>query len=299
MKKVLVIAGLTASGKTQLSLDWAQKLKGEIINADSQQVYRGLNIGTAKLSPEEQLSVPHHLFDILEFNEPFNVKMFQSLCRNKIEEISDQGKLPILVGGTGLYLKAALYDYVFEEEANQESYEDTETHTLVEMLRDLDPKSLLNIHPNNRKRIIRALNRAKSTLKSKRVDMQTHSALYDVFWLVLSPPKTVIDDRIQQRVLKMFEEGLVEEVTQYFKDPTTHHYQSFQAIGYKEFKDYFEQKADLESVKEKIIIRTRQFAKKQMTWFRHQWPSRFVNSLEADEVQKVFEEIINWLEVKV
>ena len=298
MKKVLVIAGLTASGKTSLSLNWAHKLKGEIINADSQQVYQGLDIGTAKASSLEQQQVPHHLLDILKVEEHFNVKRFQELCRQKIEEITARGHLPILVGGTGLYLKAALYDYVFEEETTQDQFEDESTEDLVKKLHEIDPKALESIHPNNRKRIIRALNMAKTSIKSDRIEAQSHQALYDVFWLVLSPPKSIIDQRIQERVDKMFEAGLVEEVTRFFKEDKTHSYQSFQAIGYKEFKDYFNQGASLNEVKEKIVVRTRQFAKKQMTWFRHQLPSRFVNSLDAEEMQKAYEEVINWLEVK-
>jgi tRNA dimethylallyltransferase len=299
MKKVLVIAGLTASGKSSLSLDWAQKLKGEIINADSQQVYQGLDIGTAKVSLLEQQQVAHHLLDILKVEEHFNVKRFQELSRQKIEEITARGHLPILVGGTGLYLKAALYDYIFEEETTQDQFEDESTEDLVKKLHEIDPKALESIHPNNRKRIIRALNMAKTSLKSVRIDAQSHQALYDVFWLVLSPPKSVVDYRIQERVDKMFEAGLVEEVTHFFKEDRTQSYQSFQAIGYKEFKDYFNQEASLEEVKEKIVVRTRQFAKKQMTWFRHQLPSRFVNSLDAEEMQKAYEDVIKWLEVKL
>lgn len=298
MKKVLVIAGLTASGKTSLSLDWALKLKGEIINADSQQVYQGLDIGTAKASSLEQHIVPHHLIDILKVDENFNVKLFQELCRQKIDEISHRGHLPILVGGTGLYLKAALYDYVFDEETAQDPFENIRTEDLVRKLKDIDPKSLESIHPNNRKRIIRALNMAKTSLKSDRIEAQNHQALYDVYWLVLSPPKSVIDQRIQERVDKMFKAGLLEEVTHFFKEDKTHSYQSFQAIGYKEFKDYLNQEASLDEVKEKIVVRTRQFAKKQMTWFRHQLPSKFVNSLDAEEMQKTYEDVINWLEVK-
>ena len=298
MKKVLVIAGLTASGKTQLSLDWAKKLNGEIINADSQQVYQGLDIGTAKVSLQDQQQVPHHLIDILSIEERFNVKAFQTLCREKIDEIDRRGHLPILVGGTGLYLKAALYDYVFDDEDEQDLYEAYSTDQLVHLLEEVDAKALETIHPNNRKRLIRALNMAKTHKKSDRIEAQKHQALYDVFWLVLSPPKSVIDERIKDRVIQMFESGLVDEATQFFKSSSAQAYQSFQAIGYKEFKGYFSGEISLEEVMDKIIIHTRQFAKRQMTWFRHQLPSRFVNGLEAEEMQKVYEEVINWLEVK-
>lgn len=297
MKKVLVIAGLTASGKTSLSIDWAKHLNGEIINGDSQQVYKGLDIGTAKITKEEMHEIPHHLIDVCDYSESFHVKAFQEMCRKKIDEISDRGHLPILVGGTGLYLKAALYDYQFEEEDDhQEAYLDKSTLELYQELLVLDPKSCEKIHENNRKRIVRALNMAKQGLsKSERISKQAQKPIYDVFWCVLAPAKDLIDIRIKQRVDIMFEQGLKEEVEKYFSTKESRKYQSFQAIGYKEWAPYFEIDTDLDTIKEKIVIHTRQFAKRQKTWFKNQIPSRFVDSLNQEDVNAVYQEIKSWL----
>ncbi len=297
MKKILVIAGLTASGKTSLSIAWAKKLNGEIINGDSQQVYKGLNIGTAKIREDEMDGVPHHLIDILDYSEHFHVKAFQERCREKIDEISERKHLPILVGGTGLYLKAALYDYIFEEENDeQDDFKDVDTQTLYEELLEQDPKSCEKIHPNNRKRIVRALNMAKQGLsKSERIEKQSQKPLYDIFWCVLAPTKNLIDQRIKQRVDLMFDAGLKEEVEKYFSHKECRQYQSFQAIGYKEWAPFFEMDVNLDNIKEKIVIHTRQFAKRQKTWFKNQIPSRFVDSLNPDEIETVFGEISEWL----
>ncbi len=298
MKKVLVIAGLTASGKTSLSIDWAKKFNGEIINGDSQQVYRGLDIGTAKISKDEMENVPHHLIDILDYSERFHVKAFQELCREKINDITKRGLLPILVGGTGLYLKAALYDYQFEEETDQaEEYLDQSTEDLYQELLRLDPISCEKIHANNRVRIVRALNMAKQgQLKSARIASQKQEALYDVFWCVLAPNKEQIDQRIEQRVDMMFEVGLKKEVEKFFSEKECRKYQSFQAIGYKEWAPYFELNVDLATIKEKIVIHTRQFAKRQKTWFKNQLPSRFVDSLNNEDLDQVYQEVSQWLQ---
>ena len=297
MRKVLVIAGITASGKTSLSIDWAKKLNAEIINGDSQQVYKGLDIGTAKITADEMENIEHHLIDILDYSDNFHVKAFQELCRHKIDEIIEKGKLPILVGGTGLYLKAALYDYQFEDEENEnDEFEDIDTKNLNQEILQLDPISCEKIHENNRQRIVRALNMAKhGKSKSDRLAHQKQEALYDVFWCVLAPDKKLIDQRIEKRVDLMFEAGLKEEVEKYFFQKESRQYQSFQAIGYKEWAPYFEMDVDLDTIKEKIVIHTRQFAKRQKTWFKNQLPSRFVDSLNQDDLNQVYQEITEWL----
>ncbi len=298
MKKVLVIAGLTASGKTTLSIDLAHQFKGEIINGDSQQVYRNLNIGTAKIKEDEKEGITHHLLDILDYSEPFHVKAFQSLCRPKIDEITKRNHLPILVGGTGLYLKAALYDYEFsDEEKLDERFESMETADLIQELLKVDPKSFETIHPNNRKRIIRALQIAQSgQTKTERIEAQDHKELYDVFWLVLAPDKKIIDERIEKRVEKMFEEGLQKEVLNYFSSKEARAYQSFQAIGYKEWASYFDGNTNLDTIKEKIVVHTRQFAKRQKTWFKHQITAHFVDSLNEKEIIQATNLIKEWLD---
>lgn len=296
MIKVLVVAGQTATGKTALSLELAKRFNGEIINADSQQVYRGLNIGTAKISEVEKHGIPHYGLDLLELSEPFDVKAFQQLARTTIEEIHHKNKIPLLVGGTGLYLKAALYDYRFDEEVQSIVDESWSTDTILEEVKRLDPEALETIHPNNRKRLIRALEMAyQGKPKTQRLQEQTHQALYDVYWLVLTMPKQDLDVRIEKRVETMFEMGLQKEVEHYFSEESHQNYQSFQAIGYKEWLPYLKHEASIESVKSAIIIHTRQFAKRQMTWFKHQVPSRFVDVKDGDDISRCIKEIEIWL----
>ena len=296
MIKVLVITGQTATGKTALSIELAQRFEGEIINADSQQVYRGLDIGTAKIKDHEKAGIVHHGFDVLEPHENYDVKAFQIMARHHIQAIQSKHKLPLLVGGTGLYLKAALYDYAFQDETKISVDESLRNEELVERLKELDPQALETIHPNNRKRLIRALEMAyQGKTKTQRSEQQDHKPLYDVFWVVLTMPKDQLDQRIEERVQKMMDSGLQAEVERTFNQEDHYHHQSFQAIGYKEWLPYLKHEASLESVKNAIIIHTRQFAKRQMTWFRHQVPSRFVDVTQNNDVQQCIQEIETWL----
>lgn len=297
MKKVLVIAGPTATGKTRLSLMLAKQYDGEIISGDSQQVYRGLDIGTAKIKSDEMEGIPHHGIDLIDYWEPYSVKDFQIMARAAIEDISSRGKLPILVGGTGFYLKAVLYDYEFEEETEAKpDYSDQSDETLYARLVTLDPVSAAKIHLNNRKRVERALTIAlQGELKSVIEDRQSHQPLYDDFMMVLTWPKDELDRRITQRVDQMFAQGLKDEVLDKYKDPISWTYQSFQAIGYKEWLPYLKGEATEEAVKERIVIATRQFAKRQMTWFRHQFPSRFVDLSDPNDEITCLKEIQAWI----
>lgn len=297
MKKVLVLSGPTASGKTAISIQLARAFNGEIISGDSQQVYRQLNIGTAKISAEEMDGIPHHGLDLVDMDQPYSVKDFQQMSRNAIDEISSRGKLPILVGGTGFYLKAALYDYVFEDEIESIPIDDDGTdEELHARLVQIDPQSALKIHPNNRKRVLRALQIASSgQLKSVIEEAQTHQPMYDAFMMVLSLPKTELDQRIASRVNRMFEQGLKDEVLEHFVTSDSWKFQSFQGIGYKEWLPYLKGESDIDTVKERIVIHTRQFAKRQMTWFRHQFNSRFVDPREPNELKTCLEEIRTWL----
>ena len=294
--KIIAIAGPTGTGKTSLSIALAKELNGEIISADSMQVYKKMDIGTAKVTKEEMEDIPHYLVDIQDYSEPYNVKIFQEKCRQAIDEILAKGKVPILCGGTGLYLKAALYDYVFKDEeldpALLKEIAAMSTEDILARLQIMDPKALEKIHPNNRRRLERALAICSSgENKSSREDEQEHKPIYDVFWIGLNADKKLVDERIDLRVEKMFEDGLVQEVTERFCDPKTWEYSSFQGIGYKEFRDYFENKASLEEVKEKIKIHSRQYAKRQMTWFRHQMPVEWFHLADRDEIVKAAK---NW-----
>lgn len=273
MKKVLIIAGATASGKTALSIRLAQVLNGEIISGDSQQVYRELNVGTAKITKEAKKGVLHHGLDLVSYDQSYSVKDFQTMARNAIDEITQKRKLPIIVGGTGFYLKATVYDYVFEDEhVKDEVFEEFDNDELYERLSAVDPKATEKIHPNNRKRVLRALNIAlKGETKSEREAKQNHEALYDIFMIVMDYPKAILDERIEERLNHQFMNGLKDEIDRYFSTAEQRRYQSFQAIGYKEWEDYFEEQAPVAKIKQKIILATRQYAKRQLTWFRHQF----------------------------
>ncbi len=272
MQKVLVICGPTGIGKSALSIDLALKYHGEIISGDSMQIYKKMNIGTAKPDPEDLAKVPHHLIDIKELEETFSVADFQTLVRYKIAEIASRHHLPIIVGGTGLYLKAALYDYVFPQEIHDsEIYANEANHELHEKLRLLDPQAASEIHPNNRKRIIRALNIATTTDYNKSATLlkQAHVPLYDVLCVGLTSDRDFVYGRINRRVDKMFEQGLLQEASEILACPSIS-LTAKQAIGYKEFIPYFEGRATLDEVKEKIKQASRRYAKRQFTWFNNQ-----------------------------
>ena len=216
-QKILAIVGPTGIGKTSLSVWLAKQFNGEIISCDSMQVYKKMDIGTAKVTKEEMEGIHHELIDVQDYDEAYNVKVFQEKCRKAIDDVVKRQKFPILCGGTGLYLKAALYDYEFQEEKEDEafkSYLDSKSNEeLVKMLEEQDRKALEKIHPNNRKRLIRALQICHSgTPKSEQEDKQQHIPLYDVYFLGLDVDRNILHDRINKRVDIMFENGLVKEV---------------------------------------------------------------------------------------
>lgn len=284
---VIAVVGPTGTGKTRLAIELAQKLNGEIISGDSMQVYREMDIGTAKATPEEQKQAVHHLIDIQNYDEPYNVRIFQEKCRQAIEDIISRNRIPILCGGTGLYIKAALYDYEFtEEEENPElksRMEKMDNEALVDFLKRNDPQALEKIHPNNRKRLIRAAMMASSSeTKSERENRQEHQPVYDVLFIGLNAPKEIVDSRIEKRVDQMFEAGLADEVSRLFSDPKTWDYTSFQGIGYKEFRDWFASKKTLDEVRQAIAVHSRQYAKRQMTWFRNQMPVQWFDLNKTD-----------------
>lgn len=296
MKKVLVIAGPTASGKTALSIKLAHLLKGEIISGDSTQVYQELAIGTAKITDQEKEGIPHYGLDLIHYDQSYSVKDFQAMARESIDLISNKNKLPIIVGGTGFYLKACLYDYVFKDEIEEDDqFEELSNEEIYAKLKEIDPQSLEKIHLNNRKRLIRALNIGlKGQTKSEREAAQEHKPIYDVFLVVMDLDKKILDERIEKRLNMMFDSGLIHEVEKYFRDEKTWDYQSFQAIGYKEWKEYFLNQVSLEEVKQKILVSTRQYAKRQLTWFRHQFSAYWYKPNEENE-KLLLQEIAQWL----
>ncbi|MBO7676081.1 MAG: tRNA (adenosine(37)-N6)-dimethylallyltransferase MiaA [Erysipelotrichaceae bacterium] len=273
MQKVLVIVGPTAVGKTDFGIECANTFDGEIISGDSIQIYKGLDIGSAKPDKEELSRAKHYLIDIKEADEKYSVKQFQELGRKCIEDISSRGKLPIIVGGTGLYIKACLYDYVFFDEQEEDyQYPDLSNEQLYELLRQKDPEALEKIHINNRKRLIRALNIYEKHNKgiSEIKKQQEHKPIYDCLIICLTAEKQILYQRINDRVDKMISDGLIKEIDGLLSKGISFENQSMQGIGYKEFKAYYDKEKSLEECVEDVKKNSRHFAKRQYTFFNNQ-----------------------------
>jgi len=285
MQKVLAIVGPTAVGKTDFGIKCANTFNGEIISGDSIQIYKGLNIGSAKPTNIEQAQAMHHLIDIKDAKDNYSVKEFQDLGRKLIEEISSQNKLPIIVGGTGLYIKALLYDYTFfEEDSEDKQYDDLTNQDLYNKLKEVDPISLQSIHINNRKRLVRALNVYEKHLKGigEIKSNQQHKPIYDCLIIGLTTSRDNLYSRIDSRIDKMIEDGLVDEIKGLLEKGVTFDNQCMQAIGYKEFKDYFENNSSLQECIEKVKTNSHHFAKRQYTFFNNQMNIEwYENSLDA------------------
>lgn len=293
MNKVLVIVGPTAVGKTRFGIECADRFNGEIISGDSIQIYKGLDIGSAKPTKEELSKAVHHLIDIKEANENYSVKEFQELCRRYIKEISDQGKLPIIVGGTGLYIKAALYDYqFFEEEQEDDPYDSFSNEQLYELLKQKDPAALEKIHVNNRRRLVRALNIYEKHKKgiSEIKAQQEHKPIYDCKIIGLTAERKVLFERINQRVDQMLKDGLMEEIEGLLNNGICFGDQSMRGIGYKEFEAYFNKEKSLEECVEDVKINSRHFAKRQYTFFNHQLDVKWF-----EDKDEAFREVEEWL----
>ena len=266
MSRVIVITGPTAVGKTKLSIELAKKLNGEIINADAMQVYKGLNIGTAKVTEKEKENIPHHLFDIKEVEEEYSIYNYQKDCRKVIDDILRRNKTPILVGGTGLYIKAALYDYKLSEEKANNTYDNLKTEEIYKELLKLDKD--INIDKNNRRRLIRALNYYKENNTSIS-NNKTNKLLYDTIFIGLTTDREILYKKINQRVDNMIENGLLEEV-KYYYDKNIKAKPLINGIGYKELYNYFDGLCSKEEAVEKIKQNSRHYAKRQYTFLNHQ-----------------------------
>lgn len=266
MSRVIVITGPTAVGKTKLSIELAKKLNGEIINADAMQVYKGLNIGTAKVTEKEKENIPHHLFDIKEVEEEYSIYNYQKDCRKVIDDILRRNKTPILVGGTGLYIKAALYDYKLSEEKTNNTYDNLKTEEIYKELLKLDKD--INIDKNNRRRLIRALNYYKENNTSIS-NNKTNKLLYDTIFIGLTTDRKILYKKINQRVDNMIENGLLEEV-KYYYDKNIKAKPLINGIGYKELYNYFDGLCSKEEAVEKIKQNSRHYAKRQYTFLNHQ-----------------------------
>lgn len=301
-EKIVVIIGPTAVGKTKLSIALAKRFNGEIISGDSMQVYKGLDIGTAKIKQEEMEGIPHYLIDIKEPDESFSVAEFQSLVKQHIKDISNRGKLPIIVGGTGLYIQSVIYGYQFSHvpSSDQGIREKLEKKALEEgnqalhdQLKQIDPISAERIHPNNIRRVIRALEvyyctgKTMSELQNKKQEL-----CYDAALLGLTMEREELYDRINQRVDKMIEEGLLKEVRKLYDSGLSGECQSIQGIGYKELYEYFSGKATLEEAIEKLKQNSRRYAKRQLTWFRNKIPVKWFDMTNVKTSQQ-FHHIIS------
>ena len=291
--KVLAIVGPTAVGKTEFGIKCANTFNGEIISGDSIQIYKGLDIGSAKPTKEELSKAKHHLIDIKEPTDSYSVKEFQDLGREKIDNIYKDSKLPIIVGGTGLYIKASLYDYkFFEEEFKDNQYEDLSNEQLYSLLKEKDPKALESIHINNRKRLVRAINVYEKHNKgiSEIKDNQEHKPIYDCLIIGLTAPRDILYNRIDSRIDLMIKDGLVDEIKGLLDKGITFDNQCMQAIGYKEFKDYFENNKSLEECIEQVKTNSHHFAKRQYTFFNNQ-----MNIEWFENKEEAMERIKQWL----
>jgi tRNA dimethylallyltransferase len=298
VKKVLVIAGVTGVGKSKLGVTMAKLFNGEIISGDSVAVYKELTVGSAKISKDEMEGIAHYGMNVLTLEKEYNVRDFQEYARQKIDEIVSRGKLPIVVGGSGLYIRALLYDYVFHSEKTLDmSWTETLTNAeLHEQLKAADPIQAEIIHENNRKRVIRALSIIRSTQQSKSelLSQQSQSMIYDAMVFACTMPREMLYDRLNQRVDHMVHDGLLDEVELAASKAGWNH-PAMMAIGYKEFKEYFEGKISLDDAVALVQRNTRRFAKRQMTWFKHQMPCRWLDmSLESD-VESAINEVREWM----
>lgn len=261
---VIVITGPTGTGKTELSLFLAKKLNGEIINADSTQIYKGLDIATNKI--KDTKNIPHHLFDIQDLTEDYTVFDYQKDAREIIDDILKRNKIPILVGGTGLYIKAALYDYKFTNIINN-TYEEYTNEQLYQKLLKVDPNT--NIHKNNRKRVVNALNYYETNKTPYSQKEKTNKLIYDTIFIGLSKERDILYDKINKRVDQMVKDGLLKEAKDIY-DSNVRTKAVMTPIGYKELFPYFEGIKPLNESLDLIKQNSRRYAKRQYTWFKNQ-----------------------------
>lgn len=305
---LIIIAGATAVGKTDLSISLAKKINGEIISADSMQVYKGMDIGTAKIKPEEMQEIPHYLINEYDPKEEFSVYEFKNQAAKYIKEIQNRDKVPILVGGTGFYIQAVLYDIDFtEEEDNGESlyFENILNREgpeyLHKMLQEVDPIASEEIHPNNIKRVIRALVFNKLTgekISEHNRKQHEKQSPYNFAYFVLNRNRDLIYERINQRVDLMIEKGLVTEVEELLSKGYSPDLVSMQGIGYKEIVQYLNGNISLEEAIELMKKGTRHFAKRQITWFKREKESIWLSYEDFTSNKDMLEKMILILKEK-
>lgn len=300
MRPLIIITGPTAVGKTALSVRLAKAIGGEIISADSMQVYRHMDIGSAKIKKEEMDGVPHYLIDVLDPEEEFNVTVFQKMAKEAVEEIYSHGHIPIVAGGTGFYIQALLYDIDFTENGEDTSIrmeleklgQERGAEYLHNLLRDIDPDSAEEIHENNLKRVIRAIEYYRQTgerISEHNKREREKKSPYDFLYYVVNTDRARLYERIDRRVDLMLEQGLVEEVMHLKDMGLTRDMVSMQGLGYKEILDYLQGICTLEEAIYVLKRDTRHFAKRQITWFKRERDVRWLNlpdfNNDLDQVQ--------------
>lgn len=303
--RLIILTGPTAVGKTDISIELAKRLDGEIISADSMQVYKYMDIGSAKITPGEMCGIKHYLIDVLEPTDDFNVYRFKKMAEDALREIYGRGKVPIIVGGTGFYIQVLLYDIDFSEDEDTNSQYRKELEELAklngpeyvhEMLKDIDPESYRMIHANNVKRVIRALEYYHDTntkMSEHNLTQRHKESPYDFRYFVLNDDRDLIYSRIDKRVDMMVEAGLVSEVRALTERGLTLDNISMQGLGYKEILNYLNGEYDLSEAVRIIKRDTRHFAKRQLTWFRRERDVIFVNKGDFDrDNNKIIDYII-------
>lgn len=307
--KLIILAGPTASGKTSVSIDLAKRIGGEIISADSMQVYRGMDVGTAKIKADEMQGVKHYLINVLDPTEDFNIVKFQDMVKYSIEEIRRNGHIPILVGGTGFYIQSVIYDIDFDTQddngdirkALEEEYDKMGADFMYEKLKKIDSVSAENIHKNNKKRIIRAIeyfliNNALISVHNESQRMK--DSPYDFRFFVLNPPRDILYDRINKRVDKMVEEGLVREVKSLKNAGLSIENISMQGIGYKEILEYLDGEITLDKAIDNIKQNTRHMAKRQVTWFKREKDVIYINPFEFENNEKIVDYMVEKIDTE-
>lgn len=293
-QRVLVIVGPTAVGKTELTLRLAEQLWGEVVSADSMQVYKGMNIGTAKPGREDLLRVPHHLIDVVEPGEAFSAADYQRLARSAVDDVSSRGKLPIISGGTGLYIRAAVDEYNFIPVDNnyevrnhlKRQVREAGLEALYQRLQSIDPTVAARIHSNDERRILRALEVYETTgrpMSFWESQKDATQSIYDAAFIGLNRPREELYARINLRVEQMIDDGLVEEVKGLLARGIS--FVANQALGYKELVPYLEGRCTLEEAKEIIKLQTRRYAKRQLTWFRAESRVQWVEATDLNRAQ--------------
>ena len=287
IKLIICICGPTAVGKTKLSIELAKKYNAEIINYDSVQIYKDMNIASAKVTEEEKEGIPHHLIDIKEYDQDYSVYDYQIDARNKIKELEDKGKNIIFVGGTGLYLKATLFDYKFQSDEEVPDI-NLDNKELLYAIHNMDPDS--KVDPNNRRRLIREYINLKSGVDNKK----GNNLLYkNVYFIGLETSRDILYDRINKRVDIMLKNGLLEEAKYFYKKKHTKAVMT--PIGYKELFKYFTNEISLEEATDLIKKNSRHYAKRQFTFFKNQFNIKWFET-NYEDFSKTVNEVINYIE---